>query len=532
VNMHRLNIRRIACWGLPVVLALSACSSGTSSSSVATTLVVDHTYPWVMSTDVDPSNDGQGFDTGPFFRAIYESLLTFNGGNTTTPVPLIAQSYTSNADATVFTFKIRQDVKFADGTPLTAHDVAFTYNRLINLQQVAAFLLAGITSAVATDDYTFVLTSKVSNPAIPFIITTPALGILNSKLLQAHGGTDAADAAKTDTAQAFFMTASAGSGPYVMSSVGVDQVVLKANTNYWGSSKPYFKTVIFRNVAAATELLEVPKATHQIELSLAGDQANSLKGNSKVQVQNFTSPNLTFLFCNVNPKVAPDCANPHFVEAVRYGIDYQGLAAVAGNGAVQAAGVVPDAFLGALPQSQAVQQNVTRAKSELQASGLSNPSITLDYITSSTGLTEALAAKIKADLAAVGINVTLNGQPSAIATPNYRGGTFHLGMAQWNPDYPDPNDYLPFLPGQLVGIRAGWLAGADPSLESLGSKASTTADISTRGQLFQQIQTQMNQEGPIYPLIHPGQAVVATNDLTNVTYNPQWQLDLAAIGGQ
>ncbi len=532
VKMHRFDIRRLACWALPVLLTLSACSNATSSSSVATTLVVDHTYSWVMSTDVDPSNDGQGFDTGPFFRAIYESLLTFKGGDTTTPVPLIAESYTTNSDATVFTFKIRNDVKFADGTPLTAHDVEFTFNRLINLQAVSAFLLDGIASAKATDDYTFVLTSKVSNPAIPFIITSPALGILNSKLLQAHGGTDATDAAKTDTAQAFFMTTSAGSGPYVMSSVSVDQVVLKANTNYWGSSKPFFKTVIFRNVAAATELLEVPKATHQIELSLAGDQANSLNGNSKVQVKNFTSPNLTFMFCNANPKVSPECANPHFMQAVRYGIDYQGLAAVAGNGAIQAVGVVPDAFLGALPKSQAVKQDVAKAKSELQSSGISNPSVELDYITSSTGLTEALAAKIKADLGTVGINVTLNGQPSAIATPNYRSGKFHLGMAQWNPDYPDPNDYLPFLPGQLVGIRAGWVAGADPSLESLGAKASTTADIATRGQLFQQIQTQLNQGGPIYPLIHPGQAVVATNDLTNVTYNPQWQLDLAAIGGQ
>jgi peptide/nickel transport system substrate-binding protein len=193
---------------------------------------------------------------------------------------------------------------------------------------------------------------------------------------------------------------------------------------------------------------------------------------------------------------------------------------------------VPDAFLGALPQAQAVQFNPTRAKSELQASGLSNPNIQLDYVTSSTGLNEALGAKIKADLAAVGITVTLSGQPEAIGSPIYRTGKAHLGLATWGPDYPDPNDYLPFLPGQLVGIRAGWPAGADPSLESLGAKAATTADIATRGQLWQQVQNQLNQEGPIYPLIHPGQAVVATSDLTNVTYNPQWSLDLAAIGGQ
>jgi peptide/nickel transport system substrate-binding protein len=279
-------------------------------------------------------------------------------------------------------------------------------------------------------------------------------------------------------------------------------------------------------------LLEVPKASHQIELSLSGDQANSLKNNSKVQVQNFTSPNFVFLFCNVNPKVSANCANPHFVQAVRYGIDYPGLAAVAGNGAVQAAGVVPDAFLGALPQAQAVQFNPTRAKSELQASGLSNPNVKLEYVTSSTGLDEALAAKIKADLAAVGITVTLSGQPSAIGDPIQRTGKAQLGLQTWGPDYPDPNDYLAFLPGQLIGLEAGWLAGANPSLESLAAKAATTADNATRGQLWQQLQNQLNQEGPIYPLIHPGQAVVATSDLTNVTYNPQWSLDLAAIGSK
>lgn len=86
LNMHRLNKRPVACWGLLVLLALSACSNGSSSSTVATTLVVDHSYSWVMSTDVDPSNDGQAFDTGPFFRGIYESLLTFKGGDTATPV--------------------------------------------------------------------------------------------------------------------------------------------------------------------------------------------------------------------------------------------------------------------------------------------------------------------------------------------------------------------------------------------------------------------------------------------------------------
>jgi peptide/nickel transport system substrate-binding protein len=86
------------------------------------------------------------------------------------------------------------------------------------------------------------------------------------------------------------------------------------------------------------------------------------------------------------------------------------------------------------------------------------------------------------------------------------------------------------LPGQLVGKRAGWLAGADPSLEQLGAQAGAHADSKARGEMFQEIQRRLNQVSPIFPLIHPGQVVVASSNLTNASYNPIWYIDFAAIG--
>lgn len=506
----------------------NSSSTGSTSGASSKTLVVDDAYTWDFSKDTDPSRGGVDFDADPFFHAVYDSLLTFKLGDSSTPIPLVAESYSVSPDAKTFTFKIRKGVRFADGSPLTARDVEFTYNRLLNLHDNPVYLLDGITSMKATDDYTFVLVSSAPNPAIPFIVTNPALGIINSKLLSAHGGSAAADAAKTDTAHDFLGTTSVGSGPYVMVSASTSQVVMKANAKYWGPDKPNFGTVIFRNVAAATQLIEVQKATNQIELSLSGDQAASLKSNSGLAVKSFTSPNILFAFCNLKTTAA--CSNSHFVNAIRYGIDYQGLVSVAGAGAAQALGVVPAQFLGALPASQAIKRDVAKAKSELQASGIGNPTIQLDYTISSTGLNDTVAAKIKANLAEVGITANLNGQPGSIATPNYRGGRYQLGLAGWAPDYPDPNDYLAFLPDQLVGKRAGWLKGAAPAIEALGAKAGSTADNATRGQLFQQLQTAMNQESPMIPLIQPGQSVVATKSLTNVIYSPVWYLDLAAIG--
>src|SRR4030088_348678 len=219
---------------LMVLLAACGNNPSTGSSAAGKTLVIDHAYAWDFSKDNDPSRGGVDFEADPFFHAVYDSLLTFKLGDSSTPIPLVAQSYTVSPDAKTFTFIIRKDVKFADGTPLTARDVEFTYNRLLNLHDNPVYLLDGITSMTATDDYTFVLVSKVPNPAIPFIVTNPALGILNSKLLKAHGGTDATDAAKTDTAHEFLGTSSVGSGPYTMASASTSQVVMKANAKYWG----------------------------------------------------------------------------------------------------------------------------------------------------------------------------------------------------------------------------------------------------------------------------------------------------------
>src|SRR6202171_892941 len=217
-----------------LMVLLAACgnngSSSSSGSAAGKTLVVDDAYTWDFSKDTDPSRGGVDFDADPFFHAIYDSLLTFKLGDSSTPVPLVAQSYTVSPDAKTFTFTIRKDVKFADGTPLTAHDVDFTFTRLLNLHDTPVYLLDGITSMKATDDYTFVLVSSVPNPAIPFIVTNPALGIINSQLVMAPGGPPAADAATTDTAHDFLGTTSVGSGPYTMASVSTSQVVMKANT--------------------------------------------------------------------------------------------------------------------------------------------------------------------------------------------------------------------------------------------------------------------------------------------------------------
>jgi peptide/nickel transport system substrate-binding protein len=105
-----------------------------------------------------------------------------------------------------------------------------------------------------------------------------------------------------------------------------------------------------------------------------------------------------------------------------------------------------------------------------------------------------------------------------------------MSLRIWVPDYPDPNNYLSFLPGQIVGRHAGWKQGANPGLEKAGAEASATSDNVLRKKLFRAMQLAMQKQSPIFPLFNPGQVLVSSKNLTNVVLNPVWYLSLADIG--
>ncbi|MCO6005857.1 ABC transporter substrate-binding protein [Actinoallomurus purpureus] len=517
---------------LPVLVAsaisLTACSgSGSSSSSSASggkSLVIDTSF------NLKTADPGRMYEqTGLLVdRALYDTLLTFAGSDVGKPVPALAESYELSKDGKTMTLKLRKGATFSDGSPVTADDVVFSLNRVRDLKGNPSFLLDGVT-VKKVDDTTIELVSPKPNPALPFILPNPALGIVNSKVLQAHGGTQGAD----DKAESFLNGQSAGSGPYVLESFNAStQVVLKANDKYWGQTKPTYGRVVIRNVQAPTQKLNVQRGDSQIALDLSADQAQGVGGG--LQVAKGASANVFFLLANHSAAVSKTTSNPKFVEAVRKGIDYPGLLQLAGEGSVQAAGIVPSMINGALPADQAPKRDVAGAKAALAASGIPNPKVKLEFPSDYTlnGLSfQPLAERVQANLKEVGITVDLAPAPIATALQNYRDGKEEMGLWWWSPDYPDASDYLAFLPGKLIGLRAGWKKGDAAALESAGDKAAQTIGDG-RTQQYQQIQTQLNAAGPITPLLQPSQHVVTAGTVTGLALNPVWTIDIAALGSK
>jgi peptide/nickel transport system substrate-binding protein len=490
------------------------------------TLVIDNSF---VDKGIDPGHEFTPTNN-MLVKAMYDTLVTFEPGKTE-PVPSLAKSWKGGADAKSFTFTLDESATFSDGTPVTSADVLFSLNRLVNLQGSGAFLLDGVT-VTAPDAKTVVVTSKKANPALLRILATPPTSILNAKVLKAHGGTDAKDANKADKAEAYLQTASAGSGPYVLGQAQQNQqYTLNANAKYWGEAKGFPKVVV-RNMAAPTQLLNVQRGQNEIALDLSAQQAGTLKSNGSLQVTTDASVNIFDVEANMDSKVSPT-GDANVRKAIRLALDYEGYTRLSGAGAVQAPGVIPSQFLGALEQADAVQQDLDAAKAAL--AGKSGIKLKLSYPSDATpnGVSfSSVAQKVKSDLDKIGIDVSLDGRPAVTFLKNYAAGENQLSVSYWGPDYPDPNDYLVYAPGAAGrAANANWTKDMAPDLAALGEKAGSTLEDSERGSLFQDLQRKFNEDSPYFPLFQPAQAIAGSKNLSNVVLDPTYTLNIPAVGG-
>jgi peptide/nickel transport system substrate-binding protein len=507
-----------------LAVLVTGCSSGktTGSNSAAKTITIDKTF------DLKTADPGRMYEvTGEMVdKALYDTLLTFKGGNVSKVVSGLA-TLKESSDAKTFTLTLTGSHKFSDGTPITANDVVFSLDRVIGIKGNPSFLLAGVTIA-KKNSTTVVLTTKTATPSLPAILANPALGILNSKVVKAHGGTTT----DKDSAEKYLNTHSAGSGPYILSSLNLaSQVVLTANKNYDGSDKPTYSRVVIQNVQGPTQKINVQGGNADVALDLSGTQATGLA--SSINVTSNPSANVIFLLLNQNPSISKFTSNPDFLKAVKEAIDYSDLVSIAGTGTSQATGVVPSMFLGALGSADELKTDATAAKADLAKSGYSGQAVTLNFPSDITlnGIEfPTLAQRIQSQLKAVGININLAPAPVATELDAYRNGTETIGLWYWGPDYPDPNDYLAFTPGDVVGLRAGWTATGNPGISALATAAAAGGSNSERASQFTALQKALNESGPFIPLLQPGNNIAAKSTVTGVVYNAVWTIDIAALG--
>jgi len=492
----------------------------------------------VIASDI---SDARSFDPGRSYElsgsaplgATYDSLVYHQGTDTAHLRGRLATSWDVSKDGATFTFHLRKDVTFWNGDPLTAADVVFSYQRLFNLKDNPQGLIAGLKSISAVDPYTVKLVSATPDVSLLAAITGPNFGIIDSKAARAQGATDAADAAKADKATTYLNNHSLGSGPFILSEwTPNQQIVLTRNVHYWGP-KPSFDKVIFKMTKeAATQKLLVQKGDADVALQLGFDQIRSLRGSSGVTIDKSSTLDYVYLPMTTNPAVSKPLSNPMVRQALRYAIDYDGLiAGVLDGAAIRPATIIPLNLIGSDEASNAPVRptlNVAKAKSLLASAGYPNGfSVKLTY---SAGYVfdganfDLIAQVVQHDLANVGVKVTLNPEPPALALKDYRAQKTEMGVWYWGADYPDPQDNMVYFgPGGPVAKRVFYLS--QPALTALIKQANQTGDARARGALYNRIIREMATNSPYIVVAQPQKELAHRSILKNFYYSPDIGVD-------
>ncbi|MFM7171693.1 MAG: ABC transporter substrate-binding protein [Caldilinea sp.] len=216
-------------------VALAACAPAAPAAPSAASSAGGIT-PQVMiyggSQDIasiDPS-DRTDYSINAVMRQMYDRLFRFEGGWPQPIEPGLAQEWSASEDAREWTFQITDQAKFHDGTPLTAEDVAYSYQRTLRAQKQRASLLMGYLdpeNVVATDNSTVKMTLKTPYGNFDRLLAFLEQPIVSKKVAMDNdqGG---------DEGAAYLIDHEAGSGPFAQGNWQIGQVYeLEAVPDYW-----------------------------------------------------------------------------------------------------------------------------------------------------------------------------------------------------------------------------------------------------------------------------------------------------------
>jgi len=220
-----------ACAPQPAAQAPAASSSSSAGGAAASKLepkVLVYGGAQDIAT-IDPS-DRSDYSINAIMRQLYDRLFRFEGGWPQPIEPCLCQKWEASADAKEWTFHLTDKAKFHDGTPLTADDVVYSYQRTLRFKKQRSSLLIGYLDEkgiVAKDPTTVVMTLKTPYASFDRLLAFLEQPIVSKAIAQKNdkGG---------DEGAAYLVDHEAGSGPFKIKNWQVGSVYeLEAVPDYW-----------------------------------------------------------------------------------------------------------------------------------------------------------------------------------------------------------------------------------------------------------------------------------------------------------
>ncbi|WP_027415818.1 ABC transporter substrate-binding protein [Aneurinibacillus terranovensis] len=475
------------------------------------------------SVSLDPQNvtDGESLKVT---KNIFDTLVDYKKENTEI-VPALATEWKSSPDGKVWTFTLRDGVKFQDGTDFNANAVVFNFERMMDKKNTYhtggnfdyfPSMFGGfkgekgavIKEVKALDPKHVQFTLNV--PLAPFLadIAMPCFAIGSPKAIQEEKDK--------------FGQHPVGTGPFkFVSWTANDSIILEKNKDYWLAGAPKLDKLIFKVIPDNTaRLTALQSGEIDVMDGLNPSDVQNVQNNKKLQVLYRPSNNIGYLSFNETKKPFD---NPKVRKALSMAINkkalveafYGGLGEVAKN-------PMPPSLLGYNNDVKDYDYNPDAAKKLLAEAGFPN-GFSIDFWAMPKARPympqpQKIAEAIQADFAKIGVKTNIVNMEWATYLKKLENAEHTMALFGWQGDNGDPDNFLYVL---LDKDNAKPPAAQNVSmykndkLHDLLIKAQTTPDNKVREDLYKQAQVIIHDDAPLVPLVHSKEALAASANVKN-----------------
>ncbi len=495
-----MTIRAVACASL--LLVLLSCSSKPDPNTL---VMIIESSP----TNLDP-RVGLDAQSERIDDLMFDDLLTRDSHLNVQPG--LAEQW-EIPDPRTYVFHLHHGVKFHDGRPLTARDVKWTFDSLLQgkIRSTKSAVYRFVDRIDATDDYTVTFHLKEPFATLLWNLSDGAMGIVP------YGTGDEISRQPI------------GTGPFRFVSAEQDkEVVIARNDDYWGTKAEIPRVRFIVVPDTTTRALELRKGSADIAINaLTSDMVLTLERDPNLAVLHAPGTVLAYMAFNLRDPILKDT---RVRQALAYAIDRRPMLEYLQRGFARAAkSVLPPeswAYNGDVP---AYDHNPERAKQLLEQAGypaVNGVRFHLTMKASTEESTRLMAAVLQQQLREVGIALDIRTFEFATFFSDVTRGLFQLYSLRWIGGNEDPDifEYV-FHSGKFPpnGANRGYFA--DPRVDTLIDQARHELDQNTRKQLYAEIQLALAEQVPYIDLWYFDNVLVHSRRVSKLTLNPSGNYD-------
>ena len=459
---------------------------------------------------------------------VYEGLVRYAPG-TLEPAPALATGWSVSDDGLEYRFRLREGVRFHDGTPFDAQAVKFNFERMLREDHPyhdtgpfpLAFFFERVREVLVPGTHEVVL--RLDAPFAPLLsnLAYPTGLMLSPAAVRRHGK----DVGRHPS----------GTGPFAFEAwEGGRRVMLTRNDRYWGEHARSRRLVFRPLIDPMTRVAELRSGGLDIVPEVSADHVGWFRRATGFRVHEQAGPHLWFVILNVRE---PPFDDVRMRRAANLAVDKRALVERVLQGtATVAAGPVPAAFRWALDgRVSPYPHDPARARALVEAAGHGDGvDVVLLAPQGGSGMLAPvqMATAIQADLAAVGIRVRIETYEWNTFLDKVNAGLdrgVHMAEMAWMTNDPDT---LPFLALRSAahppqGFNSGWYD--NPEVDRLVERARRATDRSGRARLYSRVQRLVHGDAPWLFVASWKQNAVARVRVRGLTLEPSFFLHLAGV---